>query len=95
MKYLNLTELKCTLRLNWRKVVERLSSTARVTTCVAVLVAEEHIFIIGSSSIYLTVGKYQKIFLILISRRIPILQIMEVMKVNPQKVGIRVPRATL
>ena len=87
--------MKCTLPLNWRKAEERLSSPARATTCVAVLVAEELIFIIGSSNIYLTVGKFQKIILILISRRIPILQIMEVMKVNPQKVGIRVPRATL
>lgn len=95
MKYLNLIESKCTLLQNWSKSEERLSSPARVTTCVAVLVAEEVIFIIGSSNIYLTVGKYQKIIHTLISRRIPILQTMEAMKVHPQKVGIRIPKATL
>ena len=88
VKYLNLIELKCTLRLNWRRAEERLSSPARVTTCVVVLGAEEVIFIIGSSNIYLTVGKYQNIILTLISRRIPIPLIMEAKRLHPQKVGI-------
>jgi hypothetical protein len=88
VKYLNIIELKCTLRLNWRRVEERISSPAKVTTCVDVMAAEEVIFIIGSSNIYLTVGKYQNIILTLISRRIPIPQIMEAMRLNPQKAGI-------
>lgn len=75
------------------KAEERLSSAARATTCVAVLVAEEVIFIVGSSNICLTVGKYQKIIHTLISRRIPTLQTMEAMKVHQQKVRIRVPKA--
>jgi hypothetical protein len=88
VNYLNLIELKSTLRLKWRRDEERLSSPARVTTCVAVLAAEEVIFIIGSSNIYLTVGKYRNIILILISRKIPIPQIMEAKRLHPQKVGI-------
>jgi hypothetical protein len=50
--------------------------------------AEEVIFIIGSSNIYLTVVKYQNIILTLISRRIPIPQIMGAMRLHPQKAGI-------
>lgn len=88
VKYLNLIELKSTLRLKWRRGEERLLSPAKVTTCVAVLAAEEVIFIIGSSNIYLTVEKYQNIILTLISRRIPIPQIMEAMRLHQQKVGI-------
>ena len=65
-----------------------LSSPARVTTCVAVLGAEEVTFIIGSSNICLTVAKYQNIILTLISKRIPIPQIMIAMRLHPQKVRI-------
>jgi hypothetical protein len=71
-----------------RRVEERISSPAKVTTCVDVMAAEEVIFIIGSSNIYLTVGKYQNIILTLISRRIPIPQIMEVMRLHQQYAGI-------
>ena len=96
VRYPNLLELRRTIPLNWRRRPELiLSSPARVTTCVAVLGAEEVTFIIGSSNICLTVAKYQNIILTLISKRIPIPQIMSVMRLHPQKVGIRVPRAAL